>query len=268
MDMRFTEDDLAFQAEVRSFIDRHWPADVRLARATVPAHGLDRPAEEQAWFDALVARGWSVPNWPLEHGGTDWTPTQRFIWDRETVRAETPQMSVFGVTMLGPILCRWGSVDQQEKFLPPIREARVQWCQGYSEPGAGSDLASLKTTARLDGDHYTVDGEKTWTSGAHVADWMFCLARTSSTGKPQEGISFLLIDMRSPGVEVHPIEILGGQHSVNSVRLDGVRVPVAHRVGEENQGWTYAKALLSHERTGVARVATSGVQLNRVREIA
>jgi alkylation response protein AidB-like acyl-CoA dehydrogenase len=268
MDMKFPEGDLAFQAEVRSFIDRHWPAEVRRARATVPVHGLDRTAEEQAWFDALIARGWSVPNWPVEHGGTDWTPTQRFIWDRETVRAETPQMSVFGVTMLGPILCRWGSPEQQEKFLPPIREARVQWCQGYSEPGAGSDLASLKTTARLDGDQYTVDGEKTWTSGAHLADWMFCLARTSPTGKPQEGISFLLVDMRSPGIEVRPIEILGGQHSVNSVRLEGVRVPVAHRVGEENQGWTYAKALLSHERTGVARVATSAVQLDRVREIA
>lgn len=268
MDLKFTDSDLAFQAEVRSFIERHWPAAVRRARATVPAHGLDRSPEEQAWFDALIERGWSVPNWPEEHGGTDWTPTQRFIWDRETVRAQTPQMSAFGVALLGPILCRWGSREQQGRFLPPIREARVQWCQGYSEPGAGSDLASLKTTALRDGDHYRVDGEKTWTSGAHVADWMFCLARTGSTGKPQEGISFLLIDMRSPGIEVRPIEILGGQHSVNSVRLDGVRVPVAHRVGEEDQGWTYAKALLSHERTGVARVATSAVQLERVREIA
>jgi alkylation response protein AidB-like acyl-CoA dehydrogenase len=195
--------------------------------------------------------------------------TQKFIWDRETTAAETPQMSAFGTNMLAPVLYTWGTAEQQAQHLPPIREARRIWCQGYSEPGAGSDLAKISTRAQRRDGHYLVTGEKTWTSGAHLADWMFCLVRTDpAAAKPQAGISFLLIDMRSAGVEVRPITTLGGQHTVNSVRLNDVLVPLANRIGEENSGWTYAKNLLTHERTGVARVGMSKVQLSRLKTLA
>jgi alkylation response protein AidB-like acyl-CoA dehydrogenase len=228
-----------------------------------------RRPEEQRWFDALVARGWSVPHWPVEFGGTGWSATRHYIWDRETARAGCPEMSVFGARMLAPVLYTWGSPEQKARHLPPIREARVIWCQGYSEPGAGSDLAALSTRAVRDGDHYVVDGAKTWTSGAHHADWMFCLVRTDPhASRKQEGISFLLIDMRSPGIEVRPIRILGDQHTVNSVALTGVRVPVVNRVGEENRGWTYAKGLLAHERTGIAGVARSQAQIEQLKSMA
>lgn len=268
MDLTLRAADLEFQAEVRAFVDRHWPASVR---ATVPERefGAEPSAAERSWFDALIAKGWSVPHWPVEHGGTGWSPTQHYIWDRETARAGTPQMSPFGARMLAPVLYTWGSPPQQAEHLPPIREARRQWCQGYSEPGAGSDLAALSTRAVRDGDHYVVNGAKTWTSGAHHADWMFCLVRTDPVAPTrQQGISFLLIDMQSPGIEVHPILILGDIHSVNSVTLTDVRVPVANRIGEENRGWTYAKGLLTHERTGIAGVARSQAALERLRGLA
>ena len=179
MDLKLREADLEFQAEVRAFIDLHWPrarAQRRVRASTRPRH---TPAVRQ-WFDALVARGWSVPSWPVEFGGTGWTPTQHYIWDRETARAGCPQMSPFGARMLAPVLYTWGTQEQQAQHLGPIREARVHWCQGYSEPGAGSDLAALKTRAVRDGDHYIVNGSKTWTSSAHLADWMFCLVRTDT----------------------------------------------------------------------------------------
>ena len=227
-----------------------------------------RSADEQHWFDALVARGWSVPHWPVEFGGTGWSATQHYIWDRETARAGCPQMSAFGARMLAPVLYTWGTPEQRARHLPPIREARITWCQGYSEPGAGSDLAALTTRAVRDGDHYVVNGAKTWTSGAHHADWMFCLVRTDAGArKKQEGISFLLIDMKSAGIEVHPILILGEQHTVNSVTLTDVRVPVGNRIGEENRGWTYAKGLLTHERTGIAGVARSQKQIEELKRI-
>ncbi len=269
MNLELDAADRDFQAEVRAFIDAHWPDAARAqARDTVAREG--RPSVvERAWFDALVARGWSVPHWPAAHGGANWSPTQHYIWARETAHADCPEMSPFGSRMLAPVLYTWGSPAQQAAHLPPIREARITWCQGYSEPGAGSDLASLTTRAVRDGDHYVVNGAKTWTSGAHHADWMFCLVRTDPHArKKQEGISFLLIDMRSPGIEIRPILILGEQHTVNGVTLNDVRVPLANRVGEENRGWTYAKGLLTHERTGIAGVARSQVALRRLRYLA
>lgn len=270
MDLTLNSADLAFQAEARAFIAASWPEQVR-DRAGSMIHGYDkgRPAEVQAWFDALIEKQWSVPDWPLEYGGTDWTPTQKYIWDRETAAAACPAMSAFGARMLAPVLYTWGSEEIKEQHLPAIREARVQWCQGYSEPGSGSDLASLQTKAVLNGDHYLVNGAKTWTSGAHVADWMFCLVRTdSNTQRRQQGISFLLIDMQSPGVEVHPIYLLGEQHTVNSVTLTDVKVPCANLVGEQDKGWAYAKGLLTHERTGIAGVARSQIALKQLRAMA
>jgi hypothetical protein len=269
MDLKLRQADLEFQAQVREFIDAHWPQRVRGdAEAALEYSGVSTPAQRQ-WFDALAARGWSVPNWPVEFGGTGWSPTQHYIWDRETARARCPQMSPFGARMLGPVLYTWGTKEQRARHLPPIREARVQWCQGYSEPGAGSDLAALSTRAVRDGDHYVVNGAKTWTSSAHHADWMFCLVRTDpSAAKKQEGISFVLVDMKTPGIEVRPILILGEQHTVNSVTLTDVRVPVANRIGEENRGWTYAKGLLTHERTGIAGVARSQMQIARLKTVA
>ena len=269
MELTLSTDDTQFLEDARAFIDRHWPVGVRTEKGTASEYGGERSPEEQRWFDALVATGWSVPHWPVEHGGTGWTATQHYLWDRETARAGCPAMSAFGGRMLAPVLYTWGTREQQAQHLPPIREARVQWCQGYSEPGAGSDLAALATRAVRDGDHYIVNGAKTWTSGAHRADWMFCLVRTrSDASKRQEGISFLLIDMKSPCIEVFPIFILGGQHTVNSVTMTDVRVPIANRVGEENRGWTYAKGLLTHERTGIAGVARSQVQLDKLKRLA
>jgi alkylation response protein AidB-like acyl-CoA dehydrogenase len=275
VDLAFRPEDIAFQTEARAFIDAHWPArahwpaHVRRARGMASEYPGRRSPEEQHWFDALVARGWSVPHWPVEHGGTGWTATQHYIWDRETARAGCPQMSPFGARMLAPVLYTWGTREQQARHLPPIREARITWCQGYSEPGAGSDLAALATRAVRDGDHYVVNGAKTWTSGAHHADWMFCLVRTDAGArKKQEGISFLLIDMATPGIEVHPILILGEQHTVNAVTLTDVRVPVSNRIGEENRGWTYAKGLLTHERTGIAGVARAQVQIEALKRVA
>jgi len=270
MDLKLRDEDLAFQAEVRAFIDEYWPEDVREARSTATRfeESNRHPPEVRRWIDALNERGWAVPNWPQEWGGADWTPTQKYIWDRETALAECPQLSAFGARMLAPVLYTWGTPEQKETFLPKIREERMIWCQGYSEPGAGSDLAALATRAVRDGDDFVVNGTKIWTSGAHVADWMFCLVRTDGSGKKQEGISFLLIDMKSPGITVNPIYILGGIHSVNEVELKDVRVPAKNLVGEENKGWTYAKGLLTHERTGIAGVARSQMQLRRLKRIA
>ncbi|MBD3647697.1 MAG: acyl-CoA dehydrogenase family protein, partial [Pseudomonadales bacterium] len=208
--------------------------------------------------------------WPREFGGPGFTPTQRYIFDQEMARHSTPPQLPFGVGMLAPILMNYGTKEQQEKFLPGIRDGSVNWCQGYSEPGAGSDLASLKTKAELteDGKHYIVNGQKTWTTLAHIANWMFCLTRTSSDGPKQEGITFLLIPMDSPGVEVKPIITLGGSHTVNDVYLTDVKVPVENRNGEEGKGWTYAKGLLVHERTGLAGISNSVIALEKARENA
>lgn len=259
MDIEFSEEDLAFQKEVREFIDQNLPK------------GADMWSKRGEWFKALREKGgWDVPKWPPEFGGPDFTPTQRYIFDLEMAKQPTPPVLPFGVGMLAPILMNYGTKEQQERFLPSIRDGSVNWCQGYSEPGAGSDLANLKTRAVLndEGTHYVVNGQKIWTTLAHIAQWMFCLTRTSSDGPKQEGITFLLIPMDDPGIEVRPIITLGGSHSVNEVYLTDVKVPVENRVGDEGKGWTYAKGLLAHERTGLAGIQNSVIALDSAKENA
>lgn len=260
MDIDLSPEDLAFADDVRSFL-----AD----NAYKP--GDDFGQWRFDWFEKAKAKGgWDVPKWPKDFGGPGWTPTQHYIWERETARATTPWDMPFGVGMLAPILMGYGNKEQQERFLPPIRSRKQNWCQGYSEPGAGSDLASLKTKAELadDGSHYVVNGTKIWTTAAHIADWMFCLTRTDDSGKKQQGITFLLIPMNDPGIEVKPIITLGGAHSVNMVYINDVKVPVTDRVGEEGKGWTYAKGLLQHERTGIAGVSRSVFALENLKRHA
>ncbi len=252
--------DRDFQNEVRSFLsDNKYPK------------GTDYNAWRLDWFAKARAKGgWDVPKWSKEFGGPGWSPTQHYIWEQETARGMTPLDMPFGVGMLAPVLMGYGSKEQQERFLPAIRERTVNWCQGYSEPGAGSDLASLKCKAELsaDGSHYLVNGTKIWTTMAHIADWIFCLTRTDDSGRKQQGITFLLIPMKQEGIEVKPIITLGGAHTVNTVYLTDVKVPVENRVGEEGKGWTYAKGLLQHERTGIAGISRSVVALEKLKEQA
>lgn len=259
MDIEFSSEDLAFQEEVRQFIDDNLP------------EGMELWSKRSDWFTALREKGgWDVPNWPVEFGGPTFTPTQRYIFDMEMGRRSTPPVLPFGVGMLAPILFNHGTKEQQDRFIPGIRDGSVNWCQGYSEPGAGSDLANLKTKAELteDGEHYIVNGQKTWTTLAHIAHWIFCLTRTSSAGPKQEGITFLLIPMDDPGIEVRPIITLGGSHTVNEVYFTDVKVPVANRIGEEGRGWTYAKGLLVHERRGLAGIQNSVMALATAKENA
>ena len=259
MDIELSAEDRALQLEVRAFLREH---------AFVP--GSD-PQKRTQWFAAAAAKGgWDVPKWPKQFGGPGWTPSQHYVWDKETAGYTLPLDSPFGLVMLAPILMAYGSKEQQQRFLPDIRARKVNWCQGYSEPGAGSDLAALKTRAVLsaDGTHYVVNGTKIWTSYAHIADWIFCLTRTSDTGKRQQGITFLLFPMQQPGIEVKPIITLGGRHAVNMVHITDVKVPVENRVGTEGEGWTYAKGLLQHERTGIAGVSRSVVALAALKEKA
>ncbi len=260
MDLDFTDVETDFQTEVRAFLDGLFPAQ---------SPYRETAADKARWRAALLERSWAAFRWPVRFGGPDWTPAQKFIWERETTaRNLPPQLGGMGMGMLAPILFAYGTEDQQARFLPDIIADRTIWCQGYSEPEAGSDLASLRTRAERRGDVYVVDGGKIWTSGAHHADWMFCLTRTQTEVKPQVGITFLLIDMRSPGVNVIPIISLDGQHRFNRVTFDAVEVPVANRIGEEGQGWTYAKGLLTHERTGQAFVSMSLRMLGQIRKAA
>jgi len=253
MDIELSASDLEFRKEVRQFFKDN----------------AYKPGEDYAkwrldWFAKAAAKGgWDVPKWPKQFGGPGWTPTQHYIWEQETARATLPWDMPFGVGMVAPIIMGYGNKEQQERFLPDIRARKVNWCQGYSEPGAGSDLASLKTKAVLsaDGSHYVVNGQKIWTTAAHIADWIFCLTRTDDSGRKQDGITFLLFPMKQPGIEVKPIITLGGAHSVNSVFITDVKVPVENRIGEEGKGWTYAKGLLQHERTGLAGISRSLVAL-------
>ena len=260
MDLEFSAADLDFRDQVRALIAQTFP----------PPERFDGSREhETRWRLAMASRGWAANKWPVEFGGPGWTPAQNFIWERETMAGGVPpQVGGMGMGMLAPILFGYGSKAQQQRFLPDILEDRVRWCQGYSEPGSGSDLASLRTRAVRDGDHYVVQGEKVWTSGAHVADWMFCLTRTSDESRPQAGITFLLIDMRTPGVQVIPIISIDGRHAFNRVTFDDVRVPVENRIGVEGEGWTYAKGLLTHERTGQAFVSLSLDLLGRLKQAA
>ena len=264
MDMSFSPEELAFREEVRAFIADNYPKDLASRRT----RGEMSKEDILTWHRILYKKGWVVPHWPVEYGGTGWTITQRFIWNEENARAETQALLPFGLSMVGPVIFNYGNEEQKKRFLPGILSADDWWCQGYSEPGAGSDLASLKTRAVLDGDHYVVNGHKIWTTLAQYADWMFCLVRTDSNVKAQEGISFLLIDMKTPGITVRPIITMDGAHEVNEVFLEDVRVPVTNRIGEENKGWTYAKFLLGNERSGIAGVARSKKAIERLKSIA
>ena len=265
MNLEFTEEEKAFRAEVREFIENNYPQNIN-------ASGLRddlSPEDMVAWHKILGEKGWSVPAWPTEYGGTDWTPTQRYIWSEENARKNTVMPLPFGVAMVGPVIYTFGNEEQKAQHLPGIRSGDVWWCQGYSEPGAGSDLASLKTTAVRDGDDYIINGQKTWTTLAQHADWGFFLCRTDPDApKPQMGISFILIDMKTPGIEVRPIKLIDGGYEVNEVWLTDVRVPAANLIGEENKGWTYAKFLLAHERSGIAGVARSKRGVEQLKEIA
>lgn len=256
--------DSEFRAEVRAFLDGELPRDQRFVH-----HRLEMMTKDAAlgWQRKLAKRGWSVPHWPVEHGGTDWSAAERAIFTDEMAAAGPPLTSGFGPNMIGPILIACGTDEQRKQHLPPIVAGERLWCQGYSEPGSGSDLASLRTRARLDGDDYVVDGQKLWTTHAHWADWMFCLVRTDSSGRPQQGITFLLIDMRTPGIEVRPLRSIDGLHHLNEVFFTGVRVPVANRIGGEGDGWQIAKQLLGHERQSIARVAASRVDLEQIKDM-
>lgn len=250
MDMSFSPEDLAFRDEVRSFIAGNYPAPSSVART----RGEMTKEDILGWHRVLYRKGWVAPHWPVQYGGTGWSITQRYIWNEENARAETMPLLPFGLTMVGPVIYTFGNEEQKKRFLPGILSGDDWWCQGYSEPGAGSDLASLKTRAVRDGDHYVVNGHKIWTTWAHWADWMFALVRTNQEAKAQEGISFVLIDMKSPGITVRPIISADGCHDLNEVFFDNVKVPLDNLVGEENKGWTIAKFLLGFERAEMAAV--------------
>ena len=264
MHVSFSKDELAFEQEVRTFFREKYPADIRdKLNSGVPLSREDYIR----WQKILYAQGWAAINWPVEYGGTGWTPVQKYIFANEIANANAPDMVPFGVKMVAPIIYTFGTEEQKQHFLPDILESNVWWCQGYSEPGAGSDLASLKTRADRVGDHYVVNGTKTWTTLGHFADWIFCLVRTSSdVARRQEGISFILVDMNTPGVSVRPIITIEGEREVNEVHFENVEVPVANLVGEEGKGWTYGKLLLQHERTNIAGVARSKYRLGKLRD--
>ena len=265
MDLSFSEEEITFQQEVRAFLTENLPAGTK----DRSDRGLHPGREEMIlWQKMLYERGWIAPNWPREHGGPGWSLTKKYIYNHEYFLSGAPQVSPFGINMVGPVIYTFGSDEQKTRYLPDILKSDTLWCQGYSEPGAGSDLASLRTRAVRDGNDYVIQGQKIWTSWAHLADMMFCLVRTNPEAKNQAGISFLLIPMDAPGLTVKPIIGLDLEHSLNEVFFDDVRVPLGNLVGEENRGWTYAKFLLGNERNLVARVARSKHQLNRLIDIA
>jgi alkylation response protein AidB-like acyl-CoA dehydrogenase len=262
MNLRLTPEEEAFGQEVRAFAAANVPADIREAVLS----GRHATREQHVrWQKILFAKGWGAPNWPVEFGGTGWSSVQQHIFHEECAAAGAPAQIPFGPRMVAPVIMAFGDRSQQQRFLPKIVSGEHWWCQGYSEPGSGSDLASLKTRAERRGDCYVVNGQKTWTTLAQYADWMFCLVRTATEGRPQEGISFLLIDMRTLGVNVRPIITLDGAHEINEVWLEDVHVPVENRIGEENKGWACAKYLLTHERTGIADIGGCKVTLKRIK---
>jgi alkylation response protein AidB-like acyl-CoA dehydrogenase len=265
MDLELSPDEQVFREQVRTFLAHSLPRDLR--ERVLSGKRLDKEATLR-WHRILHTQGWIAPSWPVESGGTGWSLVQQHIFEEESALAGAPMTMPFGLRMVAPVLMAFGSREQQEYFLPRILSGEHWWCQGYSEPGSGSDLASLRARAERRGDVYVVNGQKTWTTLAQYADWIFCLVRTSNEARAQEGISFLLIDMKSPGVSVRPIVMLDGEHEINEVWLDDVKVPVANRVGEENKGWTYAKYLLGHERTGNANVGDCKRWLRQLKELA
>ena len=266
MKLELTTDQKAFGAKVRDFLDKALPRDISERMLA----GLEAEKDDYVrWQKLLFEKGWIAPNWPEEYGGTGWTAVERHIWETECARAGAPRTNAFNFAMLGPVIYTFGSDEQKQRFLPEILASNMWFCQGYSEPNAGSDLASLKTTAVRDGNEYLVNGTKTWTTYGHYADWIFCLVRTGAPEvKNQEAISFLLIDMASKGVSVSPIITLDGRHEINEIHLDNVRVPAANLIGEEGKGWTYAKHLLTHERTNTALVGVSKQRLGKVKSRA
>lgn len=265
MNAEFTAEEIVFQKDVREFMQNEFPAAMK---QKIDANIRLSKAETVRWQKILYQKGWAAPNWPVEHGGTGWTATEKYIFATEMGLVGAPEPVPFGMKMVAPVIMAYGSAEQKQRFLPDILESNVWWCQGYSEPNSGSDLASLKTTAIRDGDHYVVNGSKTWNTYGQFADWIFCLVRTDNTVKKQEGISFLLIDMKTPGVSLKPIVLLDGHPEVNEVFFDDVRVPVNNLIGAENKGWTYAKVLLTHERTNIAGVPRGKRRLLALQRIA
>jgi alkylation response protein AidB-like acyl-CoA dehydrogenase len=266
MELAFSAEEIGFRDEVRAFIAENLPPSAKANGGRWPHWSKD---DIVTWQRILNKKGWAVPHWPEEHGGTNWSAVQRYIFLEELLLAPTPEPLSFNVNMVGPVLCTFGNEAQKNFFLPKLRNLDLWFCQGFSEPGAGSDLASLQTSAVPDGDDYIVNGQKIWTSMAHRADWIFALVRTDPNApKRQMGISFLLIDMTSPGVTVRGIKTIDDAHHVNEVFFDNVRVPISNRIGEENKGWDYAKFLLGNERTGIARVGLSRERLNRAKRLA
>jgi pimeloyl-CoA dehydrogenase large subunit len=265
MDLAFTREEIAFRDEMRHFFRNEFPETIR--RKASEGRHLSR--EEMVTAQRFLnARDLAVPHWPKEWGGRDWSPIQTYFYQDEMQQANVPSPLPFNVSMVGPVIATFGNEHQKREFLPRIANLDIWFCQGFSEPGSGSDLASLRTSARRDGDHYLVNGQKTWTTLAQYADWIFCLVRTDPAAKPQEGISFVLIDMTSPGITVRPIQTIDGGHEVNEVFFDDVKVPLENLVGQENKGWDYAKFLLGNERTGIARVGTSKERIRRIKELA
>ena len=266
MDLNFSAEEIAFRDEVRAFLEKNLPSGMS-DRTRRGDHRLIRD-DVLGWQRILHERGWGAPGWPVEFGGTGWSKTQQYLFETECALAYAPMQLAFGLKMVAPVLMRYGSAEQQQRFLPPILDGHDWWCQGYSEPGAGSDLASLKTRADRDGDDYIVNGDKAWNTLGQYADWIFCLVRTDGGAKPQRGISFLLIDMKTPGISVRPTRLLDGSLEVNEIRFENVRVPLVNRVGEENEGWTYAKYLLGHERTNIAAIGNCKRELRRLKQMA
>ncbi len=265
MDLNETPQQQAFRREVREFMAAELPKE--LSHKVQNRLRLEKE-DTVLWQRILHKRGWGAPGWPKAFGGTGWTPIEQHIFEEEAADAGAPRQLDFGLRMVAPVIMAFGNKAQQERFLPRILSGEDWWCQGYSEPGSGSDLASLRTRAERKGGHYVVNGQKAWTTLGQHADWIFCLVRTSTEGKPQEGISFLLIDMKSQGVTVRPTIMLDGEHEVNETYFDDVEVPVENLVGEENRGWTYAKFLLGHERTGLANVGQWKRLLKRLEQVA
>ena len=267
MDLSLSREDLAFRDEVRAWLSANLPAELKQKVVRYQSFTKD---DLQRWHRILAIKGWVAPSWPREWGGTDWSIVRRYLFEEECGYAGAPQLPPFGLAMCAPVLIRFGTPAQQRRFLPRIYQGDDFWCQGYSEPGSGSDLASLRTSAVRRGDHYVVNGQKTWTTLAHLSDWIFCLVRTGGDAptKKQEGISFLLIDLNTPGITVRPLMLMDGGEEVNEVFFDDVSVPVEQLVHEEGRGWTVAKFLLGHERLNTARIGTCKRELERLKAFA
>ena len=260
-----TEELAKFRQEVRNFLTRELTPDLR---ASAELNFSQNRSDNARWHTKLFEAGWAAPSWPLEFGGTGWSREEQHIFSEELTLAGAPMLMPFALGMIGPVLCAFGTDEQREQHLHGILDGTVWWCQGYSEPGSGSDLASLKTRAVREGSDYLINGQKIWTTNAHRSDWMFVLVRTDFDSKPQQGITFLMLPMSTPGVEVKPIFSIDGLHHLNEVYFTNARVPVSQRIGEENKGWSYAKYLLGHERTAIANIPANRMLIDNLRRFA